>query len=88
MITMPKRLTKTLVALSLLLAAGLAQEMSLSEAVDQVRRETGGKVLSARTEVRSNREVHVVRVLTQDGRVRTVRVNGDLVRGRPKRPND
>ncbi len=84
---MLKRLTKTLLALALTLALGVAQAVSLSEAVDQVRRQTGGKVLSARTEVQSDREVHIVKVLTRDGRVRTVRVNGDPVRGK-KKPRD
>lgn len=88
MSTMPKRLTKTLIALSLLLAAGLAQAMSQSEAVDKVRRETGGTVLSVRTEIQSDREVHLVRVLTQDGRVRTVRVDGDPAQGKKKRPRN
>lgn len=80
------RLIKTLLALMLALAVGLAHAMSLSEAVDKVRRETGGKVLSARTEIQSDREVHIVKVLTEDGRVRTVQVRGDRLRG--KRPND
>ncbi len=84
---MPKRLIRTLIALSLLLVVSLAQAMSLSEAVDKVRRETGGKVLSARTEINSDREVHIVKVLTGDGRVRVVRVSGDPVRGKKKRPD-
>ncbi len=83
---MTKRLTQTLIALGLLLAVAVANAMSLSDAVNKVRRETGGKVLSARTEIRSDREVHIVKVLTQDGRVRTVRVNGDRVK--KKRPRD
>ena len=49
---------------------------SLSEAVDQVRRQTKGKILSAETKVSGNREVHHVKVLTDDGKVRTHKVQG------------
>lgn len=49
---------------------------SLSEATEQVRRQTGGRILSAQTRVEGNREVHHIKVLTKDGKVRTVKVNG------------
>jgi len=49
---------------------------SLSEAVDQVRRQTNGKILSAETRVSGNREVHHIKVLTQDGKVKTHKVQG------------
>lgn len=49
---------------------------SLSEAVEQVRRQTKGRVLSAETKVRGNREVHHVKVLTKDGKVKTHKVQG------------
>ncbi|MDX1571140.1 MAG: hypothetical protein R3200_11685 [Xanthomonadales bacterium] len=81
---MLKKLSKILVALTLVLAIGVAQAISLSQAVEQVRRDTNGKILSARTEVKGNREVHVIKVLTPEGRVRTIRVPGDPVkRGKP-----
>lgn len=54
---------------------------SLSEAIDQVRNQTRGKILSAKTVVRGDREVHVIKVLTEDGRVKTFRVDGNKVRG-------
>ncbi|MEM9531315.1 MAG: hypothetical protein AAGA23_10370 [Pseudomonadota bacterium] len=74
--------TLKIVLLSLLLAlwVGVVNAMTLSQAVNKVRRDTGGKVLSARTEVRNNREMHVVKVLTKDGKVRTVRVAGNPVK--------
>jgi len=49
---------------------------SLSEAVEQVRRQTKGRILSAETRVNGNREVHHIKVLTQDGKVKTHKVQG------------
>ena len=49
---------------------------SLSEAVDQVRRQTKGRILSAETRVSGNREVHHIKVLTKDGKVKTHKVRG------------
>ena len=50
--------------------------MTLSEAVEQVRRQTGGRILSAETKVQGNREVHHIKVLTKDGKVQTHKVQG------------
>lgn len=49
---------------------------SLSEAVEQVRRQTGGRIISAETKMDGNREVHHIKVLTKDGKVKTHRVQG------------
>ncbi len=49
---------------------------SLSDAIEQVRRQTQGRILSAATKVSGNREVHHIKVLTKDGKVRTVKVQG------------
>lgn len=49
---------------------------SLSEAVEQVRRQTGGRILSAETRMQGNREVHHIKVLTKDGKVKTHKVQG------------
>jgi uncharacterized membrane protein YkoI len=49
---------------------------SLSEAVEQVRRQTKGQILSAETRVSGNREVHHIKVLTKDGKVKTHKVQG------------
>lgn len=56
--------------------------MSLSEAVAQVRRQTKGQILSAETKVSGNREVHHIRVLTKDGKVKTHKVPGRTRNGR------
>lgn len=50
--------------------------MSLSQAIESVRRRTGGKVVSAETRVQGGREVHHIKVLTTDGKVKTHKVNG------------
>ena len=50
---------------------------SLSEAVEQVRRKTEGRIISAETRVNKNgREVHHIKVLTKDGKVKTHKVQG------------
>ena len=51
--------------------------MSLSQAVESVRRRGNvERVISAETQVSGGREIHVIKVLTKDGKVRTHRVNG------------
>ncbi len=50
--------------------------MSLSQATESVRRRTNGKVVSAETRVQGGREVHYIKVLTKDGKVKTHKVNG------------
>ena len=50
--------------------------MTLSQAIESVRRRTNGKVVSAETRVEGGREVHHIKVLTKDGKVKTHRVNG------------
>lgn len=49
--------------------------MTLSQAIRSVQNRYGGRIVSATTEVRNGREVHVIRILT-DGVVRTIRVAG------------
>ena len=46
--------------------------VSLNEAVRQVQRETGGRVLSADTINQGGRTVHRIKVLTPSGQVRVV----------------
>jgi uncharacterized membrane protein YkoI len=50
--------------------------MTLSQATESVRRRTNGRVVSAETRVQGGREVHYIKVLTKDGKVKTHRVNG------------
>jgi hypothetical protein len=54
-----------------------AERSDLERAIAQVRRETGGRVLSAETVVVGRGEVHRIRVLTPDGRVRTVELRAE-----------
>jgi uncharacterized membrane protein YkoI len=55
--------------------------MSLSEAIESVRRQTGGQIVSASTKVSNGRETHYIKVLTKDGKVKTVKVPGRKVGG-------
>ena len=49
---------------------------SLNQAVERVRRQYNGRIVSAETLVRSGLQTHVIKVLTRDGTVKTVRVRG------------
>jgi len=49
---------------------------TLSQAVEQVRRQYNGRIVSAETKRSGNREVHHIKVLTEGGKVKTVRVQG------------
>lgn len=50
--------------------------MTLSQAIEKVRRDTGGQIVSAETKVSNGRETHHIKVLTKDGKVKTVKVPG------------
>ena len=50
--------------------------LTLSQAVEQVRRQYNGRIVSAETQRNGDRETHVIKVLTEDGKVKTVRVPG------------
>ena len=51
--------------------------MSLSQAVESVRRRGNvERVVSAKTVVENGREVHLIRYMTKDGKVKTARVAG------------
>jgi len=50
--------------------------MTLSQAIESVRSRTGGRVVSAETRMKGGREVHYIKVLTKDGKVKTHKVNG------------
>ncbi len=55
-------------------------DMSLDAAVAMVRERFGGKVISATTTSRGGKKVHVIKVLSDEGRVRTVRVDAQTGR--------
>lgn len=63
------------------LARMLAQGggMTLDQAVEQVRRQYNGRIVSAETRVSGNREVHYIKVLLDDGKVKTVTVPGRVL---------
>lgn len=54
--------------------------ISLAEATSMVRERTGGQVLRAETKRDKGRIVHRIRVLTDDGRVRTWHVDAETGR--------
>jgi len=51
--------------------------IDLEDAIARVRRDTGGRVLSASTVRNNGRSVHRIKVLTNDQRVRIINVNAD-----------
>ncbi len=68
-------LTRLLSALLLALSlAAAAFAMSLQEAAERVARQHDAQVVSAHTTEEHGRRVHVIRILTRDGVVRTIRV--------------
>ena len=48
--------------------------ISLEQAAAQVQQQHGGRILSAETVQENGRQVHLIKVLTADHQVRTVRV--------------
>lgn len=54
----------------------MVADVSLDEAVADVKRTTGSRVLSADTVRQNGREVHRIRVLNDKGRVRQMRIDG------------
>ncbi len=61
------------IALSAMMVVS-AWALTLEQAAEQVARQYNAKVVSAHTVERDGRRVHVIRILTDDGVVRTVRV--------------
>lgn len=57
-----------------LAAATNAWAQTLDEAASQAARQYNAKVLSATTVKEGNKRVHVIRLLTKDGVVKTVRI--------------
>ena len=52
---------------------------TLDQAVEQVRRQCNGRIVSAETKVSGGREMHEIKCLTGDGTVRTFRIPGRRV---------
>lgn len=53
--------------------------LTLDQAVQQVRKQYNGRIVSAETRVSGGQETHIIKVLTSDGKVKTVRVPGRRV---------
>ncbi len=51
--------------------------MSLDQAASRLGQGSGKKILGARTEQVNGREVHVIKVLTPDGRVQEIRIDAE-----------
>jgi hypothetical protein len=70
-----KRLRQSFPALLLAIMLPLA---AFAQSLDQAARQAAGqydaKVLSAHTEQKGNQQVHVIKLLTKDGVVKTVRI--------------
>lgn len=69
------------------LAQAKSGSAGLDNAVSRIRNRTGGRVLSAETKKRNGQKVHVIRILTKDGRVQRHKVDAATGRmlPRPKR---
>lgn len=50
--------------------------LTLAQAIERVRRKYNGRIVDAKTRCSGNRETHEIKVLTQDGKVKTERVPG------------
>jgi len=74
-IAMYRRVRTFIITLLLALAVpAAAWAQSLDEAAQQAARQYDAKVLSARTVQEGGRKVHVIKLLTKDGVVKTVRI--------------
>lgn len=81
--TMPKMLLLLLpLLLAALPAADAARRTSLDQAVAEARERYNGRVLSAQTRRDNGRESYQIRILTEDGRVRRLRIDAGPARER------
>ncbi len=70
----PKRLQKLCLILLVLLMPVSAFAITLQEAARQAARQNDAKVLSAKTVQQGDHRIHVIKLLTRDGVVKTVRI--------------
>ena len=71
---MKRYLVQLILISALVLVTGSLWAQSLDQAASQAARQHNAKVLSAHTEQKGNKRVHVIKLLTKDGVVKTVRV--------------
>ena len=69
-----KRLQILCMTLLVALLPVSALAITLDEAARQAARQNNAKVLSAKTVQQGNRRVHVIKLLTRDGVIKTVRI--------------
>jgi uncharacterized membrane protein YkoI len=67
----------TAIAVMLMTTVATAKEISLQQAVEQVQRETGAKVLSVQTLRIGKRKIYRIKILTTGGQVRVLEINAD-----------
>jgi len=79
-ILMPAALLFGCLSLPVFAAGEVAVSPTLEQAVEEVRAETGGRILSAETVTKKGRTVHRIKVLTPDHRVRVVNVEAHVRR--------
>jgi uncharacterized membrane protein YkoI len=65
--------------------AAADRRTSLEEAVSEARGRYPGRVLSAETDRRGDRESHRIRILTRDGRVKRLNMDAESGRFQKKR---
>jgi hypothetical protein len=71
---MKKWLVQIVLTSTLTLVAGSLWAQSLNEAASQAARQHNAKVLSAQTVQQGDKRVHVIKLLTKEGVVKTVKV--------------
>ncbi len=51
--------------------------VNLDQATSRVIQKNNGTVLGARTEILDDREIHIIKVLTEDGRIQIIKVDAE-----------
>lgn len=73
----PRKLQMLLLLLLIITSQAFARGgVSLDEAVERVRDRVGGRVISAETQEWDGQRVHNIRLLTKDGKVKRIRIDG------------
>jgi predicted lysophospholipase L1 biosynthesis ABC-type transport system permease subunit len=82
---MKRKLALSLIAMAFALAAAApAAAQSLQQAARQAAKQHNAKVLSAHTVKRRNQPVHVIKLLTKKGVVKTVRIPDQRGQNKPR----
>ncbi|MEN8166038.1 MAG: ribosome biogenesis GTPase RsgA [Pseudomonadota bacterium] len=76
-----------LLSLFLMGSAFARGDVSLDEAVESARSRTGGRVISAETQEWDGKQVHHIRLLTKEGKVKRIKIDsksGRRLKGHPR----